>query len=151
MRTNILPIRSIVGLAALLAAFAVGCSGRSGMVDTTGDLVMNFSGFTPHIGETLYLKVTDRTNGTSVVTGTMAPRVITADTFLVELPNVIDQGRAYHIDFGVDVDGNGILDASPMGTPTGVDHTWRIRDSANGADLLRDFVHDTNWEDITPF
>jgi hypothetical protein len=151
MRPRILPHRLALGLAALLIAFVASCSGRNAVSDPTGDLIMNFTGFGPHVGKTFYLKVVDKTNSTNVVTGTLAPRVITADAFTVELPGAVREGNSYHIDFGIDIDGNGVLDNSPAGSPAGIDQTWRITDSAWNPDLLRHFEYDTVWTDITPF
>jgi hypothetical protein len=150
MRPRILPNRFIAGLAVLLALLIAGCSSGGGIVNTTGDFTMNFTGFTPHLGDTLYLKVVNTTTG--AVAATMAPRVVTADAFTVSLPGIIDQGDTYRVDFAADDDRNGTIDRSPIGTPAGVDHTWRISNqAAANADLTINFVHDTNWTDITPF
>jgi hypothetical protein len=149
MRPRILPNRFAISAIALLAILLASCSTGGGVVNTSGDFAMNFTGFTPHLGETLYLKVVDTT--TNSTAGTMTPRVVTSDAFTVSLPGIIDQGDTYRVDFGVDVDGDGILDRSPDGTPAGVDHTWRKTFTAANADLNVSFVHDTDWTDITPF
>jgi hypothetical protein len=138
-------------LLALVIALGAGCSGREAITDNTGDLVIDFSGFAPHIGKTFYMKVVDLTNSTVAVTGTLTPRVITTDSFMVEIPNSVREGGSYHIDFGIDIDGNGVLDNSPAGNPAGIDQTWRITDSAWQPDILRSFDYNTEWTDITPF
>jgi hypothetical protein len=143
MRPRILPIGLMIGLV-LLAILSSSCSRGTAITDQTGDLLMSFTGFTPENGRTMFLKVVDETNETSHISGTMAPRVISTDSFMVEVPNAITNGHSYHIDFGVDVDGDGVL-------TFGVDHTWRISDSVWSADMLRDFAYDTNWTDIGTF
>jgi hypothetical protein len=148
MRPRILPNILAICAIALLALLLTGCSRGSGS-NNNGDFTINFTGFTPHLGEMMYLKVVDTT--TNSVAGTMAPRVVAADAFSVVLPDIIRQGDSFQIDFGVDVDSNGALDRSPIGTPAGIDHTWRISDSATDDNLVRNFAHDTNWTDITPF
>jgi hypothetical protein len=149
MRPRILPIRFAIGAIALLAALIASCNGGPGIINTTGDFTMDFTGFTPHLGHTFYLKVVDNVTGQTV--GTLTPRVVTNDAFSVSLPGIIDQGKTYRVDFAADVDGNGTIDRSPDGTPAGVDHTWRKTFTAAGPDLTASFVHDVAWTDITPF
>jgi hypothetical protein len=135
-------------LALALAVLASSCGGTKN-VGTLGNFSMNFTGFTPHLGMTFYLRLVDTTNHTTVSITT--PTTITGDAFSVTLPSTITEGHTYDVDFWVDVDGNGTLDHSPSGTPAGVDHSWRKTGTGTAAGLSMTFAHDTNWTDITPW
>jgi len=130
----------------------VGCGSSAKNADPTlRDFTMNFTGFTPHIGDTFYLRVTDTTTATKTVVGTATPTVLTSANFTVTLAKIIQDGHTYQIDFWADVDGNGTLDHTPNGTPAGVDHSWRKTGIGTATGLSVSFVHDTNWTDITPW
>jgi hypothetical protein len=137
-------------LALLLCCLVVaaGCGGTKN-VGTLTNFNETFSGFTPHIGMTFYLKLVDTTTNQTVAMST--PTAIAGDSFSITFPSVIQTGHNYRVDFWVDVDGNGTLDHSPNGTPAGVDHSWRQTATGTATGVALTFPHDTNWVDITPF
>lgn len=100
-------------------------------------LTINFSGMTPHVGQTLYLRVIDNLNSKEV--GRTSTTV--TENFALDL-NVLIQGRSYTIDFFADHDGNGLYDIPPT------DHAWRMElNDAQGNDVVN-FAHNTNFTDI---
>jgi hypothetical protein len=104
---------------------------------TLSTLTINFSGMTPHIGETLYLKVFDRNDMKEV--GRTSTTV--SETFSLNL-DVLISGHSYYIDFFADHNKNGLYDAMPL------DHAWRMElANAVGNDVLN-FSHNTNFTDI---
>jgi uncharacterized protein (DUF2141 family) len=138
-------------LALAIAALTVmgsGCGGTKN-VATNGNFVIALSGFGSQIGRTFFLKVVDVASGATVGLGT--PTTIATEGFSLNLLNIISSGRDYRVDFWVDVDGNGILDRSPNGTPAGVDQSWRLTGTGGSSGLALTFSYDTNFQDITPF
>lgn len=101
------------------------------------NLTVNFTGMTPHIGQTLYLRVYDRTDMKEVGRTSLT----IAESFPVGL-NVLLAGHYYYIDFFADNNNNGLYDLPPT------DHAWRIElNEAKGNDVIN-FSHNTNFLDI---
>jgi hypothetical protein len=139
-------VMTVALLAGVLAA--AGCSGTKNVANLS-NFSMSFNGFTPVIGKTFYLKLVDTTNGDTLAITT--PTAVTADGFSVTLPNLIQNGHNYRTDFWVDIDGDGLLDHSPNGTPAGVDNSWSVIGTGSAAGLSQTFTYNTNFVDITPF
>lgn len=144
-------------LLTLLAALALsaGCgTAVGGTSDPIDDVVLNARGFNQYAGNTMYVKVVEQDDNdpnTFPQPVMVAPRTITNGAFTVRVPNAIQEGRMYNIDFWVDTNSDGILDRSPNGSPAGVDRSWRIQRMAGTEDMVLDFTADENWTDITPF
>lgn len=104
-----------------------------------GNIAVNFSGMTPHVNQTLYLRVVDK--GTMKEVGRIS-QIITSASFEVILP-VSEPGRSYFIDFFADLNSNGLYDAPPA------DHSWRIELNNSGgvADTIS-FNHNATFTDI---
>lgn len=103
-----------------------------------GNLVVNFSGMTPHLNQTLYLRVIDLSTRKEV--GRTSQQII-ASGFNVIMP-VIEAGKSYFVDFFSDHNSNGLYDPPP------VDHAWRLQlNNAGGGDTLN-FAHNASFTDI---
>jgi hypothetical protein len=144
---NKLRIAAVV-FGSVLCCSMLGCSGTKN-VGTNGDLVINLTGFTPEIGKMLYLKLFDVTG--SHTAGLSTPMTINSDAFSISLPNVVQGGHNYNVDFWVDENGDALLDKSPNGTPAGVDHSWRVTGTGGEHGLALTFTRDTAFDDVTPF
>lgn len=106
-------------------------------VTDTYTLTVNFSGMTPHIGETFRLAVIDQANNMEI------GRVTTTATESFSL-NVsgIEKGKSYYVNFWADHNQNGVYDSPP------VDHAWQLMlDNVTGDETLN-FTHNTNFTDI---
>jgi Secretion system C-terminal sorting domain len=100
-------------------------------------LTVNFTEMTPHIDQSLWLRVYDKTNMKEVG----RTSVTVTENFAITL-DVLLIGHNYIIDFFADHNSNGIYDS-----PT-EDHAWRLElENALGNDVL-DFAHNTNFIDI---
>lgn len=102
------------------------------------NLTVNFTGMTPHVGQTLWLTVVDTTSQMEV--GRVEHQVEAAD-FSLEVPG-IEEGKGYHVDFWADLNQNGFYDAPPA------DHAWRLTLKEVDGDETLDFAHNTNFTDI---
>lgn len=120
--------------------------GTSGLVTLPGvksnnpltTLKVNFAEMNPHLGQTLYLRVIDKS--TMKEAGRIEEDNIQT-SFDLEL-DVIIPGRNYYIDFFADANSNGLYDSPPT------DHAWRMEiNNASGNDILN-FVHNTQFIDI---
>jgi plastocyanin len=100
-------------------------------------LTVNFTGMNPHVGQDLWLAVTDKTSGMEV------DRVkTTADVdFMVHVYG-IENGMSYNVDFYADHNQNGKYDAPPA------DHAWRLELENVTGDTTLTFAHNTNFTDI---
>lgn len=104
----------------------------------TSNVTIHFTGMSPHLNQTLYLRVVDK--GTMKETGRTEQQVTTADFDIVL--DAVTAGRSYFIDFFADVNSNGLYDAPPT------DHAWRLElNNAAGGDEVN-FAHNTNFTDI---
>jgi plastocyanin len=100
-------------------------------------LTINFSGMTPHVGQTLWLSVTDDDSKVEI-----ARLSVTVETsFSLDVPG-IEPGHSYTLEMFADHNGNGSYDAPP------VDHAWRIEIADVISNEVLDFVHNTNFTDI---
>lgn len=100
-------------------------------------LTVNFSGMTPHNGQTLWLRLFDKINQKEV----SRTSISISESFSITIDGVVIGGN-YNIDFFADHNGNGEYDAPPM------DHAWRMElDKAIGSDVV-EFSHNTNFTDI---
>lgn len=100
-------------------------------------LTMNFSGMTPHVGQTIWLSLSDENENLEV---SRLSEVI-SESFSLVLP-AINSGGSYLVEFFADHNGNGSYDAPP------VDHAWRLElENTDGNEVL-DFSHNTNFTDI---
>ena len=100
-------------------------------------LTINFTGMTPHVGQTLWLLVEDRDEGTELLRMT---RVI-EESFSIEVPGII-AGNDYRVEFFADHNGNGGYDDPPT------DHAWRYDLDAVSENEVLDFAHNTDFQDI---
>jgi len=106
---------------------------------TTGPytLTVNFTGMTPHVGETLWLAVIDKATKMEIArvkkTGEVA--------YSIEVPG-IEKGKSYQVDFFADHNKNGVYDAPPT------DHAWRREINNVSSNTVIDFVHNTTFTDI---
>jgi hypothetical protein len=141
--------RSLFALLLAVAIFALPACDTEGNTADLGEFTLALTGFTPHIGHTMYFRLVNDSTGQPVAP--VRTVEVTQADFSVTFPQVIDAGQTYHIDFFADVDDNGEADESPSGTPPGVDHTWRKSGTGTAAGLTINFAHDVTWQDITPF
>ena len=101
-------------------------------------LTINFTGMTPHVGETLWLAVIDK--ATMMEVARVKKAVDAADFNLVV--SGIETGKSYNVDFYADHNKNGIYNAPPA------DHAWRMTlDNVTGNSVLN-FAHNTTFTDI---
>jgi plastocyanin len=100
-------------------------------------LTVNFSGMTPHLGETLWLAVIDK--ATNMEIGRVKKTI--TQTFSVDVEG-IESGKSYIVDFFADHNKNGVYDA-----PT-ADHAWRMEVNDVTGNTAINFAHNTNFTDI---
>jgi len=102
-----------------------------------GALTINFTGMTPHIGQTLWLVVEDKDESEEI--WRMSRTV--EEAFTVEVPGII-AGNDYRIGFFADHNGNGSYDEPPT------DHAWRFDLDEVSENEVLDFAHNTDFKDI---
>ena len=102
-----------------------------------GMLTINFTGMTPHVGQTLWLLVEDRDESKELIRMT---RVI-EESFTVEIPGIV-AGNDYRVEFFADHNGNGAYDDPPT------DHAWRYDLDGVSENEVFDFAHNTDFQDI---
>jgi|GEM_PF-1240739 len=100
-------------------------------------LTVEFSGMNPHMGQDLYLALTDADTG--METGRV--HVVADSAFSVMVPG-IETGKSYHVDFWADFNENGMYDSPPT------DHAWRIELNDVMGDTTLTFIHNTDFTDI---
>lgn len=100
-------------------------------------LTVNFTGMTPHIGQTLWLAVIDQ--ATKVEVGRVKKTVELA--FSIVVPG-IEIGKSYNVDFYADHNKNGMYNAPP------VDHAWRMQLNNVTGNSVLNFAHNTAFTDI---
>ncbi len=103
------------------------------------NLVVNFSGMTPHLNQTLYIRVIDLSTRKEVGRTSLQ---ITASGFSVSMP-VLEAGQSYFVDFFSDHNSNGLYDVPP------IDHAWRLQlnNARSGGDTLN-FSHNASFTNI---
>jgi len=101
-------------------------------------LTINFTGMTPHLGQTMWLAVVDKSNSNEVF---RVKKVLDAAAFSIDATG-IEVGKSYNVDFFSDHNRNGVYDAPPA------DHAWRMAlDNVAGNSVLN-FAHNTTFTDI---
>lgn len=116
----------------------VGTVTVSAAVEDQLKLTVNFTGMTPHVGQTLRLAVVDQ--ATKMEVGRQ--KIKATETFNIEIPG-IEKGKNYFVDFFADHNKNGVYDAPP------VDHAWRMTLTDVTDNAVLDFAHNTNFTDIS--
>lgn len=106
-------------------------------VDWMHKVMVNFSGMNPHVGQQLYISLSDASTGEEVyrTMTTVSP------DFTVTLGEIVN-GESYHINFFADHNENGAYDAPPT------DHAWRLELNEVTGDESLDFNHNTNFTDV---
>ena len=100
-------------------------------------LTINFTGMTPHVGQTLWMVVEDRDESEEI----FRMSGVIEESFTVEIPG-INAGSDYRVEFFADHNGNGSYDEPPT------DHAWRYDlDEVSEGEVL-DFAHNTDFHDI---
>jgi hypothetical protein len=103
-----------------------------------GTLTVNFSMMSPHVGQDLWLAVID----TETMNEVGRVHVVAELTFVVEIANILEDGKSYHVDFFVDYNQSGYYD------PPGTDHAWRLElNNVLGNETL-DFAHQVAFTDV---
>lgn len=100
-------------------------------------LTVNFTGMTPHVGETLWISIIDQASKKEIG---RAKKVISA-SFSISGAG-IEVGKSYWVDFYADHNKNGVYDAPP------VDHAWRMTLSNVTGNSVLDFAHNTTFTNI---
>jgi Secretion system C-terminal sorting domain len=115
------------------------CIGSLHSTFAQDNLVINFTSMSPHINQTLYLRVEDK--GTMKEVGRTSEQILSS-AFSITLP-VLEVAHSYFVDFFADFNSNGLYDAPPT------DHAWRLElnNAKTGGDTLN-FTHNTNFTDI---
>lgn len=118
--------------------------GMVGKVEVAGNddpgkkmLTVNFTGMTPHVGQTLWLAVKDQDSGKEVE----RKKAIVAVSFSVSVSG-IELNHSYYVDFYSDHNKNGSYDAPPA------DHAWRLEANNVTGDVVLNFAHNTTFTDI---
>lgn len=115
---------------------------------------LNFTGMTPHIGQALFLRLLDVTDGSTGKSAAnvdlgqqLIPSIPSAD-FSVQVPGLVP-GNNYNIEFFADLNGNKAYDAPPT------DHAWRIATVPTPGDTAISFAHsvtdlvDIQWDIVS--
>jgi hypothetical protein len=95
------------------------------------------SSFGVHDGETLAAVVVDETTGSRSARETT---VVAGGAFELAWPGALEAGRAYHIDYYVDVDGDGDCTAPPA------DHVWSVDLPVVASDVRASVTHSTTFD-----
>ncbi|MDP2335495.1 MAG: plastocyanin/azurin family copper-binding protein [Bacteroidota bacterium] len=100
-------------------------------------LTVNFTGMSPHVGQTFWLAVIDQ------ITKKEIGRVkkTAAVAFSIDVPG-IENGKSYFVDFYADLNKNGAYNAPP------VDHAWRMPLNNITGNSTLNFAHNTTFTDI---
>ncbi len=101
-------------------------------------LTVNFTGMTPHIGQTLWLAVIDQATKKEI--GRVKKSVTTA-AFGIDVSG-IESGKSYNVDFYADLNKNGVYNAPPT------DHAWRLQANNITGNASLNFAHNTTFTDI---
>ncbi|MFH1069711.1 MAG: FlgD immunoglobulin-like domain containing protein, partial [Candidatus Glassbacteria bacterium] len=104
------------------------------------DLVLNFIGMTPHVGQKFALRVVDSLTGMSVADTMIA--ALDSANFEIEFEDVLQKSRSYYVDFYADFNKNGAYDAPP------VDHAWRLMVPMISGIVRLSFTHNTTFTNV---
>lgn len=120
-----------------------GMIGKIEVIDSGGDedgkfnLTINFTGMTPHVGQTLWLEVVEKSTGKEVERKTQ----IISVQFSV-IVSGIEANHSYYVNFFADHNKNGKYDSPP------VDHAWRLELNNITGNRTLDFAHNTSFTNI---
>ncbi len=114
-------------------------SSSSGSASAAGDLVISFTGYAPHNGQDVYLKVFTE-DDTELGEAT----AVAANEFEITVSGVIEEGENYTVRWWVDFNDSGACEEA--------DHRWEIADQPGTADgLALSHAHDINFADVCSF
>jgi hypothetical protein len=133
-------------LGVLFGLLAGSCGGGT---ITVGTYTLSLTHFEPQNGNTVRLHVKSSSDATAVLaeaSGTVANGQL---TFVV--PNVLETGKTYTVDFYADANGNGSYDPPTGNPPHFVDPSWRRTVEGNTAGENETFAYDEVWVDVSPF
>lgn len=143
------PVRKLRG-GAVCAAWAAwmlvgGCGGDGA---GKGTYTVRLFGF-PELerGRILFLKLKPA-SGAGVL-ASFQGAVPPAGERTIVLPGVLEDGKAYHVDYFVDVDGDGAY--TPPQGQSFADPSWRILLTGSRDGVTDSHAHDGNFIDISPF
>ena len=102
-------------------------------------LTLNCTGFSPHVGQAIHIRVLDTAGNVEV--GRKTIPVLQNESFTAELW-VLLEGHSYVVDLFADLNGNGRYDAPPA------DHAWLLQAENITGDTQVDLVHNFNFTDI---
>ncbi len=102
-------------------------------------LTVEFTGMTPHVGQTFTLYVVDMEDDMTV--DSVQIEAVESADFSVQSMSLIP-GHSYHINFWADFNENGMYDAPP------VDHAWQLTLEDVAGDTTLMFTHNTDFTDI---
>ncbi len=105
--------------------------------ETEFNLTVDFSAMNPHIGQTLWLALTDTETGVE-----LERKKVTASAEFTVMFSGIEKDHSYKIDFFADHNKNGMYDAPPA------DHAWRLELNDVAGDTSLTFIHNTSFTDI---
>jgi plastocyanin len=120
-----------------------GMSGKIEVKESGGNndgkynLAVNFTGMTPHVGQTLWLEVVEKNTGKEVE----RKKQIVSANFSVNISG-IEKDHSYFVNFYADHNKNGKYDIPP------VDHAWRMELNNVTGNSVLDFAHNTNFTNI---
>jgi len=101
-------------------------------------LTVNFSMMSPHVGDDVWLAVIEAESmvevGRTYSEGAL--------TFVMEIPEILEEGKSYHVDFFADENENGHYD------PPGADHAWRLEIEDALGDETLEFSHQIAFSDV---
>lgn len=128
--------------AALVALAAVACGDSGTPGPKSAPATLTLSGYGPHGGQKIELKVTDLDKNTSLKTsGTMAQN----GSLTLTIASAVGASGRYRFDWYADLSGNGAYDAPPT------DHAWRREVNGNSSGATVTHTHDVNFTDVAPF
>ncbi len=105
--------------------------------DNKYDLTINFTGMTPHVGQTLQLALIDKDSGMEIA---RKKQIVSTEFSL--MVSGIEKDHSYNVDFFADHNKNGKYDAP------NADHAWRMELNDVMGDTTLMFQHNTNFTDI---
>lgn len=120
-----------------------GMTGKIEVKDSGGDengkfnLTINFTGMTPHVGQTLWLEVVEKDSGKEVA----RLKQTVSEQFSIEVSG-IEAEHSYFVNFYADHNKSGFYDAPP------VDHAWRMELNNVTGNSVLNFAHNTNFTNI---
>lgn len=117
---------------------SLGMTGTVNVTESSQDVFsIHFSSMGPHVGQVLWLSVTDNQTGEEVA----RTSVVVEESFTLEVQG-LEPGRDYTVDFYADFNGNGYYDVPPA------DHAWRLAVEDASANESLEFVHNTDFTDV---